>query len=46
MAAKQTTSSTVRVKAKITRPGVHTKSKNSRSKSSKNYRKAYAGQGR
>lgn len=46
MAAKQTTTSTVRAKAKISRPGVHVKTKNSRSKFSKNYRKAYAGQGR
>jgi hypothetical protein len=28
------------------RPGVHAKSKNARSKKSKNYRKAYRGQGR
>ena len=28
------------------RPGVHSKSKNSKLKSSKNYRKAYRGQGR
>ncbi len=46
MAAKQSTSSTLRIKAKISRPGVHTKTKNSRSKFSKNYRKAYTGQGR
>jgi hypothetical protein len=31
---------------KISRPGVHSKSKTSRLKSSKNYKKAYRGQGR
>ena len=30
----------------LLRPGIHVKTKNSRSKTSKNYRKAYAGQGR
>lgn len=33
-------------KAKVTRKGVHAKSKTSRNKGSKNYRKAYKGQGR
>ena len=32
--------------AKKKRPGVHSKTKNSRSKGSKNYVKAYRGQGR
>mgnify|MGYP001265368804 CR=1 FL=1 len=32
--------------AKKKRPGVHAKTKNSRSKGSKNYVKAYRGQGR
>lgn len=31
---------------KIKRPGVHAKNKTSRLKSSKNYKKAYRGQGR
>lgn len=31
---------------KISRPGVHAKCKTSKSKKSKNYRKAYKGQGR
>lgn len=31
---------------KISRPGVHSKSKTSRLKSSKNYKKVYRGQGR
>ena len=32
--------------AKKTRPGIHSKTKNSKSKQSKNYVKAYRGQGR
>jgi hypothetical protein len=31
---------------KVSRPGVHSKTKTSKSKSSKNYKKAYTGQGR
>lgn len=31
---------------KVSRPGVHAKTKISRSKNSKNYKKAYRGQGR
>jgi hypothetical protein len=31
---------------KVSRPGVHAKTKTSRSKSSKNYKKKYRGQGR
>lgn len=34
------------VSPKVSRPGVHSKTKTSKSKSSKNYKKAYAGQGR
>jgi hypothetical protein len=34
------------VKNKIKRPGVHSKKKNSSLKTSKNYSKKYAGQGR
>jgi hypothetical protein len=33
-------------KGKVTRPGVHAKTKTSRSKKSKNYKKKYRGQGR
>jgi hypothetical protein len=32
--------------SKVTRPGVHSKTKTSRSKHSKNYKKAYNGQGK
>lgn len=31
---------------KVSRPGVHSKTKTSKSKSSKNYKKTYKGQGR
>lgn len=34
------------VSTKVSRPGVHAKTKTSRSKNSKNYKKAYRGQGR
>jgi hypothetical protein len=45
--AKVKTSSTVTKveKTKISRPGVHAKSKTSKLKSSKNYKKLYKGQG-
>jgi len=33
-------------KNKVSRPGVHAKTKTSRNKRSKNYKKAYKGQGR
>lgn len=33
-------------KKKVSRPGVHAKSKTSKLKSSKNYKKAYSSQGR
>jgi hypothetical protein len=33
-------------KSKISRPGVHAKTKTSKNKSSKNYRKKYRGQGK
>ena len=33
-------------KNKVNRPGVHAKTKTSKSKRSKNYKKAYRGQGR
>jgi hypothetical protein len=44
--AKQTnTPSKLKVKAKKNNKGVHSKSKNSRSKKAKNYKKLYVGQG-
>jgi hypothetical protein len=48
MAAKVKSTSTVvkSDKPKISRPGVHAKSKTSKLKRSKNYKKAYRGQGR
>lgn len=45
MAKKQTEVST-KLDAKISRPNVHSKSKTSSLKSSKNYKKKYTGQGR
>jgi len=36
----------IRQKKKVRRPGVHAKTKTSKVKSSKNYKKAYRGQGR
>jgi hypothetical protein len=33
-------------KTKVSRPGIHAKTKTSKSKSSKNYKKAYKSQGR
>lgn len=44
--AKQTNTVEKRVKVKISRPGVHAKSKTSKLKSSKNYKKLYRGQGK
>jgi hypothetical protein len=44
--AKQTNTVEKRIKIKVNRPGVHAKSKQSSLKSSKNYKKAYRGQGR
>lgn len=44
----KTSTATVKayVKTKKSRPGVHSKNKNSKLKSSKNYRKVYRAQGR
>lgn len=36
----------IRLVVKVTRPGIHAKTKTSKSKRSKNYKKAYKGQGR
>ena len=44
--AKATSSFSFKETMKVSRPGVHSKSKTSRLKSSKNYKKAYRGQGR
>jgi hypothetical protein len=44
--AKETSSRGVIKSAKKKRPGIHSKKKNSISKTSKNYTKAYAAQGR
>jgi hypothetical protein len=38
--------STLRVEINVSRPGVHSKTKTSKLKSSKNYQKKYKGQGR
>jgi hypothetical protein len=46
MAKVKTSSSITKIERKISRPGVHSKKKNSRTKSSKNYTKPYNGQGR
>lgn len=35
-----------KVTVKVSRPGVHSKKSTSKSKSSKNYKKSYVGQGR
>lgn len=35
-----------RIETKVSRPGVHAKTKTSKSKKSRNYKKAYKGQGR
>lgn len=44
--AKISTLSVRMEKPKVRRPGVHSKCKSSKLKSSKNYRKAYRGQGK
>lgn len=47
MAKVKTNTSVVKLeKPKVKRPGIHAKSKVSKLKSSKNYKKAYCGQGR
>jgi len=46
MAKANITSSRTILKSKKKRPGIHSKKKNSRSKTAKNYKKAYRGQGR
>ena len=44
--AKRGITYTLLEKKKVRRPGVHAKTKTSKLKSSKNYKKAYKGQGR
>lgn len=44
--AKTISSSGFSKKPKVSRPGIHAKTKTSRTKSSKNYTKKYKGQGR
>jgi hypothetical protein len=46
MAKKETVSRGVIKKAKVKRPGIHSKKKNSVHKTGKNYTKAYVKQGR
>lgn len=41
-----TNSSGAKTSSKVSRPGIHSKTKTSQSKHSKNYKKAYKGQGR
>ena len=42
---KQSVSSSTLKKTKVSRPGVHAKTRNSSTKHNKNYTKAYRGQG-
>jgi len=42
---KSSTASVIKSKPKISRPGVHSKTKTSSSKNSRNYKKKYRGQG-
>lgn len=44
--AKQTNTTNFLKKPKVKRPGVHAKTKASKLKSSKNYKKLYTGQGK
>ena len=46
MAKATTTAIKAYIKPKVSRPGVHSKTKTSSSKKSKNYKKAYRAQGR
>lgn len=43
--AKQT-AVTVKIEKSVSRPGIHSKNKSSKLKSSKNYKKSYRGQGK
>lgn len=44
--ARTQTVSAFREKPKVSRPGVHAKTKQSKNKNSRNYKKAYRGQGK
>lgn len=44
--AKKQQAQVVRIERVVSRPGVHAKTKTSVSKTSKNYKKSYKGQGR
>ena len=44
--ARQTAGGGYEIKSKIKRPGVHSKTKTSNTKTSKHYRKTYRGQGK
>jgi len=44
--AKKTNIVTYKPKKEVNRPGVHAKTKTSKSKNSKHYKKAYKGQGK
>ena len=46
MAKASSSTSTLKAKPTVSRPGVHAKTKTSRSKTSKHYKKAYRGQGK
>jgi hypothetical protein len=46
MAKISTQSTNTKLSYKVSRPGVHAKTKTSKLKSSKNYKKAYRGQGK
>jgi hypothetical protein len=46
MAKITTQGSNIKLSSKVNRPGIHSKTKTSKSKSSKNYKKAYKGQGK
>ena len=46
MAAKSNTTTLFQERPKVSRPGVHSKTKTSKLKKSKNYKKLYRGQGK
>jgi len=46
MAKAKADSSIKRIKTKVSRPGVHAKTRTSKSKKSKHYKKSYRGQGK
>jgi hypothetical protein len=46
MAKSNTSEISKKVTSKVSRPGVHAKTKSSKLKSSRNYKKAYSGQGK